>query len=60
MIKESPSAEKVLNVSKTKSKTYDAQMSQIGQEEIEYDMQGTKIFAMLINHLREKVQFQLK
>jgi hypothetical protein len=41
---------KLLNVSKNKSKTYDAQMSQIEQEEIDYDMQGAKIFAMLINH----------
>jgi putative transposon-encoded protein len=35
-------------------------MSQTGQEEIEYDLQGAKIFAILINHLRDKVQVQRK
>jgi hypothetical protein len=49
-----------MNVSKNKSKTYDAQMSQVGQEEIKYGMKEAKIFAMLINHLRDKVQVQRK
>jgi hypothetical protein len=49
---------KLLNVSKNKSKMYDAQMSQLEKEEIKYDMQGAKIFAVLISYLQDKVQVQ--
>jgi hypothetical protein len=45
---------KVMNIACKDTKTYDAQMNQTGMVEMEYDLQGAKMFVMLIMYLRDK------
>jgi signal recognition particle GTPase len=46
----------VMNIAKNSAKTYDAQLSQAVEGEIEYDLQEAKMFAMVILHIREKIK----
>jgi Reverse transcriptase (RNA-dependent DNA polymerase) len=45
-----------MNIAKNSTKTYDAQLSQAVEGEIEYDLQEAKMFAMVISHIREKIK----
>jgi hypothetical protein len=46
----------VLNIGETNTKTYDAQLNQSEDNEIEYDMKEAKLFAMVITQIREKIK----
>jgi hypothetical protein len=46
-----PTQRKVMNVDCKDTKTYDAQMNQTEMVEMEYDLQGAKMFVTLITYL---------
>jgi hypothetical protein len=50
-----PMKRKVMNIARKDTKTYDVQMSQTGMVEMEYDLQGAKMFVMLITYLQDKM-----
>jgi hypothetical protein len=50
-----PMKRKVMNIARKDTKTYDAQMNQTGTVEMEYDLQGAKMFVMLITYLQDKM-----
>jgi hypothetical protein len=43
-----PVKQAVMDIKSKATKTYDTQLNQVDQSEIEYDLHGAKIFAMLI------------
>jgi hypothetical protein len=51
-----PTQRKVMNIDRKDTKTYDAQMNQTATFEMGYDLQGAKMFVMLITYLRDNVQ----
>jgi hypothetical protein len=46
----------VLNIGENNTKTYDAQLHQSEDNEIEYDMKEANLFAMVITQIREKIK----